>query len=49
MNLLYTEIEEDLRASVRAVLERFPVERRRAVELGLLWMIKLGMLDWSAG
>ncbi|MDP3660435.1 glycosyltransferase family 4 protein [Phenylobacterium sp.] len=35
--------------SVRAVLERFPVQRRRAVELGLIWMMKLGILDWVGG
>jgi hypothetical protein len=33
-------------ASVVQVLAQFPVERRRAVELGLVWMAKLGLLDW---
>lgn len=33
----------------RAILEGFPVERRRAVELGLMWMMKLGMIDWETG
>jgi D-inositol-3-phosphate glycosyltransferase len=30
----------------REVLGAFPVERRRAVELGLAWMAKLGLVDW---
>ncbi len=30
----------------RQVLEAFPPERRRAVELGLVWMAKLGLVDW---
>lgn len=32
--------------SVREVLLAFPVERRRLVQMGLMWMCKLGMLDW---
>jgi hypothetical protein len=28
------------------VLTAFPVHRRRAVELGLLWLAKLGMVEW---
>ncbi|WP_310539170.1 glycosyltransferase family 4 protein [Phenylobacterium sp.] len=32
--------------SVRDVLLAFPVERRRLVQMGLMWMCKLGMLDW---
>jgi glycosyltransferase involved in cell wall biosynthesis len=35
-------------ATPRAVLERFPIDRRRAVELGLVWMMKLGLVDWAA-
>jgi D-inositol-3-phosphate glycosyltransferase len=30
----------------REVLVRFPLPRRRAVELGLAWMAKLGLVDW---
>jgi D-inositol-3-phosphate glycosyltransferase len=32
--------------TVRQVLEAFPIPRRRAVELGLAWMAKYGLLDW---
>lgn len=32
--------------SVKAVLLAFPTERRRPVQMGLMWMCKLGMLDW---
>lgn len=32
--------------SVRDVLLAFPIERRRPVQMGLMWMCKLGMLDW---
>ena len=32
--------------SVKDILLTFPVERRRAVQMGLMWMCKLGMLDW---
>lgn len=32
--------------SVRDVLLAFPVELRRLVQMGLMWMCKLGMLDW---
>lgn len=32
--------------TVRQVLIEFPVERRRAVELGIAWMAKLGYVDW---
>jgi len=34
--------------TVREVLLAFPVGRRRAVELGLMWMAKQGFLDWLA-
>jgi D-inositol-3-phosphate glycosyltransferase len=30
----------------REVLEAFPPPRRRAVEMGLIWMAKLGLIDW---
>jgi D-inositol-3-phosphate glycosyltransferase len=30
----------------REVLEAFPQPRRRAVEMGLMWMAKLGLIDW---
>jgi len=32
--------------SSRQVLEAFPAPRRRAVEMGLIWMAKLGLIDW---
>ena len=32
--------------TARDILLAFPVERRRAVQMGLMWMCKLGMLDW---
>ncbi|HEY8574104.1 glycosyltransferase family 4 protein [Phenylobacterium sp.] len=32
--------------TVRQLLLEFPVERRRAVELGVAWMAKLGLVDW---
>jgi hypothetical protein len=35
-------------ATVREVLMIFPVGRRRAVELSLVWMAKLGIVDWLA-
>jgi glycosyltransferase involved in cell wall biosynthesis len=33
-------------ATARDVLLAFPVERRRLVETGLVWMAKLGLIDW---
>ncbi len=32
--------------TVREVLMAFPTERRRAVELGLVWLAKHGFVDW---
>jgi hypothetical protein len=32
--------------TVREVLLAFPQERRRMVELGLMWLLKQGFLDW---
>jgi hypothetical protein len=32
--------------NVRDVLLAFPTPRRRAVELGLVWMAKRGLIDW---
>lgn len=32
--------------TVRDVLLAFPTERRRSVDLGLVWMAKYGLLDW---
>jgi D-inositol-3-phosphate glycosyltransferase len=32
--------------TVRAVLLGFPMERRRHVQMSLVWMAKLGLLDW---
>jgi hypothetical protein len=34
--------------TARQVLEAFPVGRRRAVEIALVWMAKLGLIDWLA-
>jgi D-inositol-3-phosphate glycosyltransferase len=34
--------------TAREVLERFPTPERRALELGLAWMAKYGVLDWLA-
>jgi len=34
--------------TVKDILLTFPPERRRAVQMGLMWMCKLGMLDWLA-
>jgi len=36
-------------ASVRDLLLAFPVERRRAVQMTLVWMAKIGILDWLPG
>lgn len=33
-------------ATARDVLMQFPVDRRRSVELGLVWMAKLGFIAW---
>lgn len=33
-------------ATVREILEAFPAPQRRAVELGLAWMAKMGFVDW---
>jgi D-inositol-3-phosphate glycosyltransferase len=33
-------------ATVREILTAFPPPQRRAVELGLAWMAKLGFVDW---
>ena len=32
--------------NVKAVLLTFPMERRRQVQMGLVWMAKLGLIDW---
>ena len=34
--------------SVRDILLAFPVDRRRAIQMSLVWMAKLGILDWLA-
>ena len=36
-------------ASVRDLLLAFPMERRRAVQMTLVWMAKIGILDWLPG
>lgn len=33
-------------ASVRDLLLAFPMERRRAVQMSLVWMAKIGAIDW---
>ncbi|AWM78860.1 glycosyltransferase family 4 protein [Phenylobacterium parvum] len=33
-------------ASVRDLLLGFPVERRRAVQMSLVWLAKIGVVDW---
>ena len=33
-------------ATVGALLAHFPPARRWALELGVMWMMKLGLLDW---
>ena len=33
---------------VRDILLAFPVDRRRAIQMSLVWMAKLGILDWLA-
>jgi hypothetical protein len=32
--------------SVRDVLLAFPAERRRAVQMSLVWLAKIGVVDW---
>jgi D-inositol-3-phosphate glycosyltransferase len=34
--------------SVAAILSRFPAHRRRPIKLGLMWMCKMGFLEWLA-
>jgi glycosyltransferase involved in cell wall biosynthesis len=55
-NGLRADLEECARAldllasgeatTARQVLLAFPVERRRVVEMSLVWMAKLGLVDW---
>ena len=33
-------------ATVKAVLLTFPTDRRRAVQMTLMWLAKLGLLEW---
>jgi glycosyltransferase involved in cell wall biosynthesis len=33
--------------TVRAILEQFPVPRRKRIMLSLMWMAKAGILDWD--
>ena len=42
---LLTEARE---LGVRDLLLAFPVERRRAVQMSLVWLAKIGVLDWLA-
>ena len=39
-------IAERGQISIAALLDAFPPERRRAVNSGVLWMAKLGVIDW---
>jgi len=32
--------------TVKKLLARFSFERQDALEMGLVWMIKIGILDW---
>ena len=41
-------VAEGRARTVADVLQGFPTPRRRAVELGLLWLAKHGFLDWMA-
>jgi len=41
-------LAEGKAATAREVMLAFPLERRRAVEMGLAWMAKLGLVDWLA-
>jgi hypothetical protein len=41
-------VAEGQAGKVGEVLEAFPPARRRAVELGLLWLAKHGFLDWRS-
>src|SRR5262249_50212780 len=34
--------------SVAAILSRFPDYRRRPIKLGLMWMCKMGFIEWLA-
>jgi len=34
--------------SVAAILSRFPAHRRRPIKLGLMWMCKMGFIEWLA-
>ena len=34
--------------NVRQVLQAFPQDRRKPLELGLMWLAKLGLIDWRA-
>jgi len=44
--LILDRISSGEAPTVRAVLLSFPVERRRYVQMCLVWMAKLGLLDW---
>jgi hypothetical protein len=39
-------VAEGRAATVREVLLAFPQDRRRVVELGVMWLAKHGFLDW---
>jgi hypothetical protein len=39
-------VSVDPGVSVKQLLAGFAVERQDALQMGLVWMIKLGILDW---
>lgn len=44
----FVRLEAGGGATVREVLAAFPASQRRALELGLAWMAKMGFVDWLA-
>lgn len=46
MEVILASLSDGRTLVVRAILEAFPIPRRRAILLGLMWMAKAGILDW---
>ncbi|HEX5380543.1 MAG TPA: glycosyltransferase family 4 protein [Phenylobacterium sp.] len=44
--LILARVAEAEASTVKSVLLAFPMERRRAIQMSLVWMAKLGLLDW---
>ena len=42
----FAVIAEGRATTVRDLLLAFPIDERRALELGLAWMAKYGFVDW---